>query len=85
MRRWGADGAPRLFVLHGWMDVGASFQFVVDALEGEWQVIAPDWRGFGESEWTGRPYWFPDYLADLDALLARYSSDEPARLVGASM
>ncbi|MBS1172492.1 MAG: phosphatase, partial [Proteobacteria bacterium] len=33
----------------------------------------------------GRPYWFPDYLADLDALLARYSSDEPARLVGASM
>ena len=85
LRRWGAEGAPRLFFLHGWMDVGAAFQFVVDALEGEWQVIAPDWRGFGESEWTGRPYWFPDYLADLDALLTHYSPDEPARLVGASM
>ncbi len=85
VRRWGAEGAPRLFLLHGWMDVGASFQFVVDALEGEWQVIAPDWRGFGQSEWTGRPYWFPDYVADLDALLTHYSPDEPARLVGASM
>lgn len=85
VRTWGADGAPRLFFLHGWMDVGAAFQFVADALEKEWQVVAPDWRGFGESEWTGQPYWFPDYLADLDALLSRYSPDRPAVLVGASM
>ncbi|MBP6465089.1 MAG: alpha/beta hydrolase, partial [Rubrivivax sp.] len=25
-------GRPPLVLLHGWMDVGASFQFVVDAL-----------------------------------------------------
>ncbi|MDP3611703.1 MAG: alpha/beta hydrolase, partial [Rubrivivax sp.] len=42
---------PPLLLLHGWMDVGASFQFLVDELarrEGfdRW-VIAPDWRGFG--------------------------------------
>jgi pimeloyl-ACP methyl ester carboxylesterase len=30
VRRWGRPGAPKLFLLHGWMDVSASFQFVVD-------------------------------------------------------
>ena len=47
IRHWGPDGAPLLFMLHGWMDSSASFQFVVDALESEWHVVAPDWRGFG--------------------------------------
>lgn len=36
-----------LVMLHGWMDVSASFQFLVDALEGKRLIIAPDWRGFG--------------------------------------
>ncbi|WP_374105035.1 alpha/beta fold hydrolase, partial [Burkholderia sp. E168m30] len=34
VRRWGRPDAPTLFMLHGWMDVAASFQFVVDALAG---------------------------------------------------
>ena len=38
VRRWGAPDAPTLFMLHGWMDVAASFQFVVDALGDGWQV-----------------------------------------------
>ena len=29
---WGDPRAPKLFLLHGWMDVAASFQFLVDAL-----------------------------------------------------
>lgn len=85
VRHWGpADGDP-LFLLHGWMDSSATFQFVVDALSPRWHVIAPDWRGYGRSEWLGRPYWFPDYYADLDALLRHYSPQRPARLVGHSM
>jgi len=65
---------PPLVLLHGWMDVGASYQFFVDALsvaEGETRwVIAPDWRGFGRTDTPDADcYWFPDYLADLDALL----------------
>ena len=55
-------------MLHGWMDVGASFQFLVDALARDWYVIAPDWRGFGRSEWCADGYWYLDYIADLDAL-----------------
>jgi len=43
---WGSTRAPRLFLLHGWMDVAASFQFLVDVLAREWCVIAPDLRGF---------------------------------------
>jgi len=85
VRHWGPAQAPTVFFLHGWMDASATFQFVVDALAQEWHVITPDWRGYGASEWLGRPYWFPDYYADLDALLAHYSPDRPARLVGHSM
>jgi len=85
IRRWGPADAPQLFLLHGWMDVSASFQFLVDAFARDWQVIAPDWRGFGKSEWNGHSYWFPDYIADLDALLTHYSPDAPARLVGHSL
>ncbi len=28
VRQWGEPGAPKLFMLHGWMDVAASFQFL---------------------------------------------------------
>ena len=85
IRHWGADDAPVVFFLHGWMDCSPTFQFVVDALSQEWHVIAPDWRGYGDSEWLLRPYWFPDYYADLNEVLARFSPKRPARLVGHSM
>ncbi|MGE5387067.1 MAG: alpha/beta fold hydrolase [Betaproteobacteria bacterium] len=85
VRHWGRPGAPVFFLLHGWMDSSPTFQFVVESLVREWHVIAPDWRGYGASEWLGRPYWFPDYYADLEALLDHYSPGRPARLVGHSM
>ncbi|MEO5669673.1 MAG: alpha/beta hydrolase [Ramlibacter sp.] len=46
---WGEPAAgtvPRVLV-HGWMDVAASYQFMVDAFAHEQYVIAPDWRGYG--------------------------------------
>ncbi len=85
VRRWANPGAPRLFLIHGWMDVAASFQFVVDALSWEWEVIAPDLRGFGESEWDTSGYFFAQYIADLDALLEHFSPNEPVRLGGHSL
>ena len=85
VRTWGEAGRPQLFLLHGWMDVSASFQFLVDCLERDWHVIAPDWRGFGLSGWAREGYWFPDYYADLDALLCLYQPDAPVFLVGHSM
>ena len=85
VRHWGPDDAPMVFFLHGWMDSSATFQFVVDGLSREWHVIAPDWRGYGDSEWCGGPYWFPDFYADLDALLARFAPHRAAQIVGHSM
>lgn len=86
--QWGIPQAnrPPLLMLHGWMDVGASFQFVVDALRDDRWVIAPDWRGFGLTEAGGADvFWFPDYLADLDALLHQLCPHTPIDLVGHSM
>jgi pimeloyl-ACP methyl ester carboxylesterase len=86
VREWGDPASPKLFLLHGWMDVSASFQFLVDSFSREWHVLAPDWRGFGLSEWTREDgYWFPDYYADLEALLDHYQPTAPALLVGHSM
>jgi len=85
VRTWGDPRHPGLFLLHGWMDVSASFQFLVDALKRDWHVIAPDWRGFGLSAWAREGYWFPDYYADLDTLLDLYQPGAPVNLVGHSM
>lgn len=82
---WGDPEASPLFLIHGWMDVGASFQFLVDALVGSWYCVAPDLRGFGRSAWQAQGYWFQDYIADLDALIRRFGRGEPARLVGHSL
>jgi pimeloyl-ACP methyl ester carboxylesterase len=85
---WGepAPGKTPLVMVHGWMDVAASYQFVVDAFSEDHYIIAPDWRGYGR---TRAPladnYWFPDYLADLDFLLDHYAPGQPVNLVGHSM
>jgi pimeloyl-ACP methyl ester carboxylesterase len=96
---WGPEGTqagaqaaalPPLVLMHGWMDVAASFQFVVDAFSEAFvqgrPIIAADWRGFGLTE--GPPqdhYWFPDYLADLDFLLDQIAPGQPVDLLGHSM
>lgn len=86
LRRWGSNDAPKLFMLHGWMDVAASFQFVVDCLQRDWQVIAPDLRGFGHTARAqADTYWFPDYLADLDSILDQCAGKEQVNLLGHSM
>lgn len=92
VRVWGrpSTARPPLVLLHGWMDVAASWQFVVDAMAGERFIVAPDWRGFGLTAGGGVDnYWMPDYLADLEFLLDHYAGDgeaaRPVDLVGHSM
>jgi len=93
VRLWGeaTPGTAPLVLVHGWMDVGASYQFVVDAFTQAFaagrQIIAPDWRGFGLSTLPAPcdHYQFADYLADLDQLLDHYAGTTPVDLVGHSM
>jgi pimeloyl-ACP methyl ester carboxylesterase len=88
VRRWGHPAPEKtpLVMVHGWMDVAASFQFVVDALKADHFIIAPDWRGFGLTQSGGADcFWYPDYLADLDALIDHYAPNQRVNLVGHSM
>ena len=85
---WGEPAATPVLLLHGWMDVAASFQFLVDALKHDWYVIAPDQRGYGGTEpyrENAGGYWFPEYVADLDAVLDHFSPTAPVHLVGHSL
>lgn len=88
LRIWEAEAEPErtVVLLHGWMDVSASFQFLVDVLPPQWRLVGLDWRGYGLSD---RPaadcYWFPDYLGDLDAVLDALSPQSPVDLVAHSM
>ena len=88
VRVWGEPAPDKipLVLLHGWMDVAASYQFVVDALSPAHYVIAPDWRGFGQTSTSGADnFWFPDYLADLEFLIDHYAPATQVNLVGHSM
>ena len=85
---------PPVLMQHGWMDVAASFQFVVDALPTDRHVLAFDWRGFGLTESPATDtYWLPDYLGDLDNALdalffgeaALFPRSAPIDLLGHSM
>ena len=88
VREWGTPrpGQLPLFMVHGWMDVSASFQFVVDAMQEDRHIISPDWRGFGLTD-VGEvdTFWYPDYLADLDALVDHFQPEGHIDLLGHSM
>lgn len=85
VHEWGESAGEPLLLLHGWMDTGASFRYLAQALGRSYRCLAPDWRGFGDTERTSGGYWFPDYLADLEALLDKLLPDSAVSLVGHSM
>ena len=79
--------APTLVMLHGYLDLAWSFAPFAEALQQRFdaRIIAPDLRGHGETEWAGRGgyYHFPDYVADVVALLRTLPT--PVLLLGHSM
>lgn len=85
IHEWGSPEAQPLLLLHGWMDAGITFRLLAHALRSEYRCLAPDWRGFGETDRASAGYWFPDYLADLEALLDRFFPERSVSLVGHSM
>jgi pimeloyl-ACP methyl ester carboxylesterase len=86
VRVWSSgSGKPPLWLLPGWLDTSATWAPVAEVLARDWRVHAPDWRGVGHTEWPQDGYWFYDYVADLDALLAHYAPEQPVLLAGHSM
>jgi pimeloyl-ACP methyl ester carboxylesterase len=85
IRLWGPETGGPLILLHGGQDTSPTFQFMVDCFERDWRIVAPDWRGHGKSARAPQGYWFPDYLADLDAILEALVPGGPVPLVGHSL
>jgi pimeloyl-ACP methyl ester carboxylesterase len=92
VREWGNPHSklPPLVLAHGWMDVAASWQFMVDSLSSsffeERRIFAADWRGFGLTTGPSTDsYWILDYLGDLDELLNQVCPEQSIDLVGHSM
>ena len=92
VREWGnpQSALPPLVLAHGWLDVAASWQFMVDAFSPDFfqqrRILAADWRGYGLTQGPAfDSYWLPDYLGDLDELLNQLCPGQIIDLVGHSM
>jgi pimeloyl-ACP methyl ester carboxylesterase len=83
---WGAPDAPPVLLVHGFLDLGWGWERVARRLASRYRVIAPDLRGHGDSDWVGGGgyYYFFDYVADVDDLVRRLTT-EKVRVVGHSM
>lgn len=82
---WGNPSAPPLLLLHGGRDHCRNWDWTAEALRGDWHVIAPDWRGHGDSAWSpDGEYQLHSYLYDL-AQLVHQLGLAPVSIVAHSM
>jgi pimeloyl-ACP methyl ester carboxylesterase len=77
---------PRLLFLHGYLDHSHTFDTVARALPRDWDLVAFDLRGQGQSGHlpAAAHYEFGDYLLDADAAV-RSLDPRPLHLVGHSL
>jgi esterase len=69
--QWGNPNSPTLLMLHGLRSYGRTWAAVAEALAGQYRIIAPDFRGRGESAWDPqRDYFTNRYVADIESLVA---------------
>lgn len=67
---WGTPGSPPLVLLHGMEESARSWDRFAASMSAEYRVVALDFRGHGESRWSGEGrYGADDYVADVRALI----------------
>lgn len=82
---WGNIGAPLLILLHGGLEHARVWDQLAQQLSADWQVVVPDLRGHGDSDWsTGGAYAIPDFVPDIAALVAELGN-RPVTLVAHSL
>jgi pimeloyl-ACP methyl ester carboxylesterase len=87
---WGDPAASRVVIcVHGLTRNGRDFDDLARALAPDCRVVCPDIAGRGKSDWLRQKagYGYPQYCADLTALIARVTGGGAERLywVGTSM
>ena len=88
---WGDPANPRVVIcVHGLTRTGRDFDDLAQDLQREFRVVCPDIVGRGRSDWLPTPedYGYPQYMADMNALIARVTAGTPQPLicwVGTSM
>jgi len=82
---WGNAGAPLLILLHGGLEHARVWDQLARQLSADWQVVVPDLRGHGDSDWSaGGAYAIPDFVPDIAALVAELGN-RPVTLVAHSL
>ncbi len=84
---WDGGGETTVLFLHGFLDLGRTWTLTVEALgDCDWHIVAPDWRGHGDTQWVGAGgyYHFADYIRDLEQIVAAVRR-ERLIIVGHSM
>src|SRR5690606_8399452 len=82
---WGNENAPLLVLIHGGLEHARVWDHLARQLCHDWQVVVPDLRGRGDSDWRpGGAYAIPDFLPDMAALMAELG-EQPATLVAHSL
>jgi pimeloyl-ACP methyl ester carboxylesterase len=67
---WGPREAPVLLALHGLTQQSHTFDGVAGRFAGPYRVVAPDFRGRGESDWApAESYALPQYVDDVVKLM----------------
>ncbi len=75
---WGDPANPRVLVcVHGLTRNGRDFDALARALSERYRVVCPDVVGRGESDRLADPshYAYPQYCADMNALIARLGAE----------
>lgn len=82
---WGAPDSPPVLALHGLRSYAHTWDALAAGLAGDHRIIAPDFRGRGDSDWDPeRDYFTNAYVSDLEALVDHLGLQRFA-IVGHSM
>ena len=81
---WGDPDAERVVIcVHGLTRNCRDFDFLAQALLPEFRVVCPDVAGRGQSDWltAKEDYAYPQYCADMTALIARVTAGGKPRRI----
>ena len=72
---------PPLVLLHGWPEIALTWEPVMQRLAGDFTLLAPDLRGFGDSAMPDGPFGAADHARDILGLMDALGLDR-AGIVG---